>query len=129
VSQATQVVRSRPRSRAFVRSVTDHWRSWLVAIVAAAVFIVMFVPIIRFMGFDTRGATYDEYRSGYTFGQDLKRSGHAPNCWQEAKQHTWKSQGDLVRAFQLGCDDSQPGLGYNEFDYKSRVNRYVFNND
>jgi hypothetical protein len=124
-----QGVRGWPGWWTLVRSVADHWRPWLVGVVATAVLVVMFVPIIRFMGFDTRGATYEKYRSGYAFGQDMKRSGHAPNCWQEAKRHTGGTQGDLVRAFQMGCDDSQPGLAYSEFDYKSRVNRYVFNND
>lgn len=128
--QTKQTGRSRPGAKeSAVGSIVEHWRAWVFGVVVISIVITMFTPIVRFMGFDTRGAAYAEYRNGYNKAQELRRTGSTVDCWEEAKRSTGQTYGDLVRAFQLGCDDSQPTASYDKFDYKANVDRYVLNSD
>jgi len=93
---------------------------------AILVVVTVFMPVVRFLGFDSEGAAYASYRSGYAYGAAAKQNRHVSvNCWREAKRRTWQADASRIRAFQLGCDDSQPGVPVDRFDYKRRVNTYV----
>jgi len=99
-----EVVGRTPASRS--SSASRHGPAWrrtrhvVLVMLAILVVVTVFMPVVRFLGFDSEGAAYASYRSGYAYGAAAKQNRHVSvNCWREAKRRTWQADGAASERF------------------------------